>query len=82
VAHEDEKREFEAGTMSLSKRRNYLKKCEKEVANMPDVVRNYFYDVMSWHQAQYGRSIDYAQIEGMYSGKLHMYCSIMIHTLY
>ena len=63
-------------------KRNYLKKCEKEVANMPDVVRNYFYDVMNWHQAQYGRSMDYEQIEGMYSGKLHMYCSIMIHTLY
>ena len=42
MAHEDEKREYEAGSMSASKKRIYLKKCQKEVANMPDVVRNYF----------------------------------------
>ena len=82
MAHEDEKREYDAGSMSASKKRMYLKKCQKDVANMPDVVRNYFMDVMNWHQAQYGRSMDYEQIKGMYSGKLHMYCSIMIHTLY
>ena len=50
--------------------RHDLRKCAKEVATIPDVVRNYFYDAMSWHKAQYGRSIDYAKIEGMYSGKI------------
>ncbi|KAK3260265.1 hypothetical protein CYMTET_30772 [Cymbomonas tetramitiformis] len=64
LAHEDEKRKFEAGNLNAGQVKNYLRRCAKEISTIPDVVRNYFYDAKLWREAQYGRYIDYAKIEG------------------
>ena len=64
VSFEDEKGRYEADLMTKSERNRYNKKCQNQTDSIPDNVRNFFKDAISWYNAQYSLYVDYRKIKG------------------